>query len=77
MVDRVLEPYLPVPVVRRDEKGGRYYLDFNLPKSCGKVKAFYGVIPVVLRAYAWIMSLGAEGLEEASRIAVLNNNYFM
>lgn len=77
MVDRMLEPYLPVPVVRRDERTGRLHLDFNRPKSCGKVRAFYGVIPVVLRAYAWIMSLGAEGLEEASRIAILNNNYFM
>jgi len=77
MVDRRLEPYLPVPVVRRDEGTGRFHLDFDRLKSCGKVRAFYGVIPVVLRAYAWIMSLGAEGLEEASRTAVLNNNYFM
>lgn len=77
MVDRKLENYLPVPVVRRNERTGRYFLDFDLPKSCGKVKAFFGVAPVVLRAYAWIMSLGADGLEEASRIAVLNNNYFM
>ena len=77
MVDRKLGVYLPVPVVRRNERTGRYFLDFNLPKSCGKVKAFFGVAPVVLRAYAWIMSLGADALEESSRIAVLNNNYFM
>lgn len=77
MADKKLEDFLPVPVVKHDEIKGKYFLDFSLPKSCGKVKAFFGVVPVVLRAYAWIMSLGAEGLVEASRIAVLNNNYFM
>jgi len=77
MADRKLAGYLPVPVVKRDEVNELYYLDWNLPKSCGKVKDFFGVAPVVVRAYAWIMSLGADGLEEASRTAILNNNYFM
>lgn len=77
MADKKLAGYLPVPVVRRDEKSKSYFLDWNLPKSCGKVKDFFGVAPVVVRAYAWIMSLGADGLEEVSRTAVLNNNYFM
>ena len=77
MADRRLAGYLPVPVVKRHEDSGLYYLDWNLPKSCGKVKEFFGVAPVVVRAYAWIMALGADGLEEASRTAVLNNNYFM
>ncbi|HPD97279.1 MAG TPA: aminomethyl-transferring glycine dehydrogenase subunit GcvPB [Synergistales bacterium] len=77
MVDEKLACHLPVPVVKKDENRGLFYLDWNLPKSCGKIKDFFGVAPVVVRAYAWIMSLGAEGLEEASRTAVLNNNYFM
>jgi glycine dehydrogenase subunit 2 len=38
---------------------------------------FYGYAPVVLRAYAWVMSLGAEGLREVAEIAVLNNNYLL
>ncbi len=72
-----LRSFCPFRGVKYDEIMGRYFLDFSLPKTCGKVKAFFGVVPVVLRAYAWIMSLGAEGLEEASRTAILNNNYFM
>ena len=47
------------------------------PQSVGKIRCFYGVAPVVLKAYAWIMSLGAEGLKTASQIAVLNNNYLL
>lgn len=71
-----LRGYMPVPLVEYDEKKG-YFLDFNLPHSCGKVKSFWGVAPVAVRAYAWIMSLGAEGLREVSRVAILNNNYCM
>lgn len=71
-----LRDYLPAPLVERSEEKG-YYLDFDLPRSCGKVKSFWGVAPVAVRAYAWIMSLGAEGLREVSRVAILNNNYCM
>ncbi len=67
--------YLPVPLVEFD--GKKYYFEHNLPKSIGKVRGFHGVIPAVLKAYSWIMSLGREGLVEASRIAVLNNNYLL
>jgi len=74
-VTKELERFLPVPVVAFD--GRRYRLDYDRPRSIGKVRAFYGVAPVVLKAYAWVMSLGAEGLEEVARVAVLNNNYLM
>ncbi len=74
-VTGALERFLPVPVVGFD--GTRYRLDYDRPYSIGKVRAFYGVAPGVLRAYAWAMSLGAEGLLEVSRAAVLNNNYLM
>ncbi len=70
-----LRSYLPAPLVIRRE--GRYSLDWDLPKSCGKIKSFYGTLPVIVRAYAWIMSLGAAGLAEVSRVAILNNNYVM
>jgi len=70
-----LAPFLPVPVVSCD--GERYFLDHDRPQSIGKVRAFYGVVPAVLKAYAWVMSLGAEGLLEVSKTAVLNNNYLL
>jgi len=70
-----LGPFLPVPTV--DFKDGHYYLDYDRPQSIGKVRPFYGVAPNLLRAYAWIMSLGADGLREVAEIAVLNNNYML
>jgi glycine dehydrogenase subunit 2 len=74
-VTEELAEYLPAPVVAFD--GTRYYLDYDRPKSIGKVRAFYGVAPVVLKSYAWVMSLGAKGLREVAEIAVLNNNYLL
>lgn len=70
-----LAGFLPVPFVEWD--GRRYRLDYDRPESIGKVNAFYGVPPVVLKAYAWVMSLGAEALREVAEIAVLNNNYLL
>jgi glycine dehydrogenase subunit 2 len=70
-----LVDFLPIPVVEYD--GSKYFLNRDLPKSIGKIGSFYGVIPNILRAYAWIMSMGAEGLLEASEVAVINNNYLI
>lgn len=72
-VVKELERFLPVPLVAYDN--AKYYLDYDLPESIGKVRLFYGVAPVILKAYSWIMSLGADGLYEVAKIAVLNNNY--
>lgn len=72
-VKKDLARFLPVPVVSFD--GEKYYLDYDRPDSIGKVRGFYGVPQVALRAYSWIMSLGDEGLKEVARVAVLNNNY--
>lgn len=66
-------PFMPKPLVAFN--GKEYFLNYDLPKSIGKVRSFMGVAPVVMKAYAWMMSLGAEGLYEVSKIAVLNNNY--
>lgn len=68
-----LARFLPVPQVGFD--GRRYHLDYNRPDTIGKVSGFYGVVPNVVRAYAWILSMGADGIREASEVAVLNNNY--
>jgi glycine dehydrogenase subunit 2 len=70
-----LKRFLPVPII--DFDGTQYHLNYDLPDSIGKIGPFYGVPPVVLRAYAWVMSLGAKGLREVSETAVLNNNYVL
>lgn len=67
--------FLPVPLVEFDK--AKYYFNYDVPRSIGKVRSFYGVVPAILKAYSWIMSLGSEGLKEVSQIAVLNNNYLL
>lgn len=74
-VKEFLKKYLPVPAVRFD--GESYSLDYDRPDSIGKVRKFYGVIAAVARAYAWIMSIGEDGLREVSELSILNNNYLM
>jgi glycine dehydrogenase subunit 2 len=72
-VTKELARFLPVPLVIKN--GDNYHLDYDLPHSIGKVREFFGNIPAVVRAYAWIRSLGAEGLLEAAQVSVMNNNY--
>lgn len=74
-VKEELVPYLPIPTVEYSEEKGRYYLDYNKPKSVGKVKGFYGNFGVIIRAYCYILLLGAEGLNKVAEAAVLNANY--
>lgn len=74
-VTQALARYLPVPVVELD--GGTYRLSYDRPDSIGKIKQFYGNAPAVLKAYAWIMSLGADGLRKVAETSVLNNNYML
>ena len=68
-----LIPYLPVPVVAR--AGEAFRLDYDRPHSIGKIRSFYGNLEVILRAYAWIRSMGPDGLRTAAEISVLNNQY--
>jgi glycine cleavage system P protein (glycine dehydrogenase) subunit 2 len=75
--DRI-EPFLPSPQVLRrggDNGAGRFVLDHNRPKSIGKMRGFQGNFGVFVRSYAYICSLGADGLKDASQTAVLNANY--
>ena len=72
-VKEFLADYLPVPTVEYED--GRYYLDHDRLKSIGKIQGYYGNVSPVLKAYTWILSLGPEGLKEASEVAVLNTNY--
>ena len=53
----------------------RFRLDYDRPKSIGKIRSFYGNFGVLVRAYAYILSMGAEGLKNASLLALLNANY--
>jgi glycine dehydrogenase subunit 2 len=57
--------------------GPRYDLDFERPKSIGRLRGFQGNYGVFVRAYAYIRSLGAAGLRDVSEVAVLNANYLL
>jgi glycine dehydrogenase subunit 2 len=75
--DRI-EPFLPAPQVLRrggDNGAGRFVLDHDRPRSIGKLRGFQGNFGVFVRSYAYICSLGADGLKDASQTAVLNANY--
>jgi glycine dehydrogenase subunit 2 len=68
-----LGPYLPVPRIVKE--GRKFRLDYDRPKSIGKIKTAYGNFGLDLRAYAYILSYGEEGLKHVARRAVLNSNY--
>ncbi len=65
--------YLPVP--RIVEQNGKFELLEDCPKSIGRVRSFVGNFGILVRAYTYILSLGGDGLEESSRMALLNANY--
>jgi glycine dehydrogenase subunit 2 len=70
-----LGDFLPHPVVcRRDE---RFALDFDRPKSIGRVRTFFGNVGVLVRAYCYLLTHGGEGLRQVSEHAVLNANYLL
>lgn len=68
-----LAPYLPAPIVVKD--GERFKLNFDMPKSIGRVRSFFGNVGILFRGYCYIRTLGADGLREVSEQAVLNANY--
>jgi glycine dehydrogenase subunit 2 len=68
-----LEPFLPIPIVY--EKDGKLGLDYLRPKTIGRVKAFYGNFGMHVRALAYIMANGCDGLRQTTEDAVLNANY--
>jgi glycine dehydrogenase subunit 2 len=72
-VNRNLEPFLPRPVVVKEDDG--YRLDFDRPDSIGRVLAFNGNFGVLVRAWTYIRMLGADGLKDVAEAAVLNANY--
>jgi glycine dehydrogenase subunit 2 len=76
--DRI-EPFLPVPrVVEVPPQNGAeaaYDLDFDQPKTIGRLRGFHGNFGVFVRSYAYICSVGGDGLKDVSETAVLNANY--
>ncbi|WP_131006286.1 aminomethyl-transferring glycine dehydrogenase subunit GcvPB [Clostridioides difficile] len=72
-VKKELVPFLPIPVIERKEDN--YVLNYDREKSIGKIKNFYGNFGVLVRAYTYILTMGRDGLKEASEMAVLNANY--
>ncbi len=72
-VTKELAPFLPTPVVTCND--GKYSLDSDRPQSIGRIHGFTGNFGVLLRAAAYILSMGANGLKEAAEAAVINANY--
>lgn len=72
LVSKTLKDYLPVPII--EKKNGKYYLNYSVKNSIGKMKAFYGNFLVCLKAYCYLLSLG-NNLNKVSEDAVLNANY--
>jgi glycine dehydrogenase subunit 2 len=74
-VKKHLMQFLPAPVI--ENKSGKYSFNYSLPESIGQVRSFYGNFPVLVKAYAYILALGAEGLRKAGTQAVVNANYML
>jgi glycine dehydrogenase subunit 2 len=72
-VRKELARFLPIPVVIFD--GKKYRLDYDRPESIGKVRSFLGNLECVVRAYAWIMNMGPDGLRMVAETSVINHNY--
>ena len=75
-VKKILEPYLPVPrLVHGQNKNDGYCWSEDFPYSIGRVRSFFGNFGILVRAYAYILAMGGDGLSHATRMAVLNANY--
>ena len=72
-VKKELVEFLPVPIIEKENE--RYILNYDKENSIGKVKNFYGNFGVLVKAYSYILTMGWDGLKEASTMAVLNANY--
>ena len=68
-----LVEFLPRPLVQKD--GDRYTLEKDAPNSIGRVREYWGNVPVVVKAYSWARAMGAEGIKDAADLSVLANNY--
>jgi glycine dehydrogenase subunit 2 len=76
-VKEVLAPHLPIPVVRELAGGAGFKLSDDVPYSIGRLHGNLGNVGVLVRAFTYILSLGAEGLQRCAEMAVLNANYLL
>jgi glycine dehydrogenase subunit 2 len=78
-VKQLLAPYLPTPIVRRIGEGeeAEYALDDDLPQSIGRLHGNFGNVAMLVRAYAYLRSLGPDGARRCAEMAVLNANYLL
>jgi glycine dehydrogenase subunit 2 len=74
-VTNAIAPYLPAPLVAK--RGDHFILDYDLPKSIGRVRSFFGNVGILFRGWAYIRTLGPDGLKRVSEHAVLNANYLL
>ena len=72
-LSKKLVPFLPKPVL--EEKNGNIHWNYDIPRSIGQIRSFYGNIGVLIRAYTYIKTLGNTGLRQMTEAAVLNANY--
>jgi glycine dehydrogenase subunit 2 len=72
-VKRHLEPFLPKPRLKKTDSGWEF--DLDRPDSIGRLRSYHGNFGMIVRAYAYILALGGEGLAQVSRLAILNANY--
>lgn len=72
-VKKFLREYLPKPIVEKD--GDKYFLDYSMEHSIGRMKDFQGHFGILMRALTYILAMGSDGLKCASTTAVLNANY--
>jgi len=75
-VKKILEPFLPAPIIEEDAEGF-CRLNYDRPKSIGRVRAFYGNFGMAVRALAYILAYGPQGLHQVTEDAVLNANYVL
>jgi glycine dehydrogenase subunit 2 len=73
LVSETLLPFLPVPDIVKKDDG--YHLEENRPDTIGRLSGFYGNVAVMVRAYAYLLTMGRDGLARVGELAVLNANY--
>ncbi|MEN2973970.1 MAG: aminomethyl-transferring glycine dehydrogenase subunit GcvPB [Candidatus Caldarchaeales archaeon] len=76
VVDKLVD-YLPSPLVNYDESRKIFYLDYDRPKSIGKIKMFYGNFTVLVKAYGYLLRMGSDGLKRVAESSVLSSNYLL
>ena len=70
-----LARFVAAPTVEFD--GEKYYFEYDRPDSIGKLRKYYGVPGVLVRTYAYIRSLGPDGMKQIGELSILNNNYML